>query len=57
MIKGLGRITGLDPAEPFFQYLPEDVRLDPRDAKFVDVIHTDSDSIFALGALGGGKTT
>ena len=32
---------GLDPAEPYFQYLPEHVRLDPTDAKFVDAVHTD----------------
>ncbi|XP_021494876.1 pancreatic lipase-related protein 2 [Meriones unguiculatus] len=38
----VGRITGLDPAEPCFQGLPELVRLDPSDAMFVDVIHTDS---------------
>lgn len=34
--------SGLDPAEPCFQGLPEEVRLDPSDAMFVDVIHTDS---------------
>ncbi|XP_046510957.1 pancreatic triacylglycerol lipase [Equus quagga] len=37
----VGRITGLDPAEPCFQGTPELVRLDPSDAQFVDVIHTD----------------
>ncbi|XP_058400367.1 pancreatic triacylglycerol lipase-like [Diceros bicornis minor] len=38
----IGRITGLDPAEPCFQSTPELVRLDPSDAQFVDVIHTDA---------------
>ncbi|XP_068244008.1 pancreatic triacylglycerol lipase-like [Palaemon carinicauda] len=48
-IPGLGRITGLDPAQPFFQHLPKTVRLDPSDANFVDVIHTDSESIWNIG--------
>ena len=33
--------TGLDPAGPYFEWLPPFVRLDPTDAQFVDVIHTD----------------
>ncbi|KAL0276804.1 UNVERIFIED_CONTAM: hypothetical protein PYX00_004295 [Menopon gallinae] len=48
-IKGLGRITGLDPAEPYFQEMPPMVRLDPTDANLVDVIHTDGKSILLLG--------
>ncbi|XP_008581536.1 PREDICTED: pancreatic triacylglycerol lipase-like isoform X2 [Galeopterus variegatus] len=42
----IGRITGLDPAEPYFQDTPELVRLDPSDAQFVDVIHTDASPFF-----------
>ena len=34
-------LKGLDPASPFYSYANVDVRLDPTDAKFVDVIHTD----------------
>ncbi len=45
----LGRITGLDPAEPLFQSMPEFVRLDPGDADFVDAIHTDAKSILMFG--------
>ncbi|XP_068114030.1 pancreatic triacylglycerol lipase-like isoform X2 [Hyperolius riggenbachi] len=40
--RGVARITGLDPAEPYFQDTPTEVRLDPSDATLVDVIHTDT---------------
>ncbi|XP_077682670.1 lipase member H isoform X1 [Eretmochelys imbricata] len=39
----LGRITGLDPAGPLFNGKPPEERLDPTDAQFVDVIHSDID--------------
>ncbi|KAI1297635.1 Pancreatic triacylglycerol lipase [Halotydeus destructor] len=41
-IKNIGRISGLDPGSPGFETLRPDERLDPTDAIFVDVIHTDS---------------
>jgi len=43
-------ITGLDPADPYFQYTDPSVRLDPTDAKFVDVMHTNGASILTLGS-------
>ncbi|KAJ8922074.1 hypothetical protein NQ315_008715 [Exocentrus adspersus] len=36
----LSRITALDPAGPLFTGVTEDDRLDPGDAEFVDVIHS-----------------
>ncbi|KAH9489615.1 Pancreatic lipase- protein 2 [Bulinus truncatus] len=47
-ISGLGRITGLDPAGPYFDYTDPVVRLDPTDAAFVDVIHTDIEADMAI---------
>ncbi|XP_034994005.1 inactive pancreatic lipase-related protein 1-like [Zootoca vivipara] len=41
-VPGVGRITGLDPAQPYFQGTPTEVRLDKSQADFVDIIHTDS---------------
>ncbi|XP_062567844.1 inactive pancreatic lipase-related protein 1-like [Saccostrea cucullata] len=41
-INKIGRITGLDPADPLYSGKPKDRHLDPNDATFVDVIHTDS---------------
>jgi len=45
----LGRITGLDPASPSHESLNPAVRLDESDAKFVDVIHTDTKTLFVKG--------
>ena len=39
----------MDPADPYFQGTDIKVRLDPSDADFVDVIHTDDSSILSLG--------
>ncbi|CAF3042763.1 unnamed protein product [Rotaria sp. Silwood2] len=45
----LSRITGLDPAGPYFESTDPRVRLDPSDARFVDIIHTDGQAHVQLG--------
>ncbi|XP_065173776.1 pancreatic triacylglycerol lipase-like isoform X2 [Atheta coriaria] len=41
-IKGIQRITGLDPTGPMFEKMPKEVRLDFNDAKYVEILHTDN---------------
>ncbi|KAF7205761.1 lipase member H [Nothobranchius furzeri] len=48
----IGRITGLDAAGPEFSYKPLEERLDPTDAQFVDVLHTDIDALGYKEPLG-----
>ncbi|BFZ16539.1 hypothetical protein BsWGS_19578 [Bradybaena similaris] len=48
-VSGLARITGLDPAGPYFENTDKTVRLDPTDAVFVDIIHSDAKNLLQLG--------
>ncbi|XP_073985644.1 pancreatic lipase-related protein 2 isoform X2 [Rhodnius prolixus] len=48
----LTRITGLDPAYPLYHGAGPRGRLDKRDAKFVDVIHTDGGELGFATPLG-----
>ena len=42
------RISGMDPAGPFFEDTDPILRLDPTDADYVDAIHTNAGTIFGL---------
>ncbi|XP_056013685.1 inactive pancreatic lipase-related protein 1-like [Ostrea edulis] len=46
--RGIGRITGLDPAGLNYERYDTKVKLDPSDANFVDVIHTDAASLLEM---------
>ncbi|XP_067940692.1 pancreatic lipase-related protein 2-like [Watersipora subatra] len=51
-VKRIGRISGLDPAELYFEGGKEVTRLEPRDAEFVDVIHSDGSAFLSSLGLG-----
>lgn len=55
VIKNLDRITGLDPAKPYFEDMPARFRLDRSDANFVEVIHTNSPRKFHPFGFGTAK--
>lgn len=42
-------VTGLDPAQPCFKADSPDIRLDPSDADFIDVIHTNGRILEKVG--------
>ena len=46
----VARITGLDPARPYFETLNHDAILEKSDALFVDVIHTNSGNLTHVSA-------
>jgi hypothetical protein len=49
----LGRVTGLDPAGPFFEgNADKNIGLNPSSASFVDILHTDSLELGTLRDLG-----
>lgn len=51
-VRGIGRITGLDPAEPDFKDTDLLVHLDKTDAEFVDIIHSDGSEFDYVSGFG-----
>ncbi|GFU66684.1 pancreatic lipase-related protein 3 [Trichonephila clavipes] len=49
-LPNLGRITGLDPAGPYFRNVANNVKLDTADATFVDVIHSNPSAVIDFGS-------
>lgn len=47
-------VPGLDPAGPLFEFQDPRARLDRSDAKFVDVIHSNGETLI-LGGLGAAQ--
>ncbi|XP_063361542.1 uncharacterized protein LOC134650516 [Cydia amplana] len=53
-LRNISRITGLDPAGPLFEFQDPRARLDRGDAAFVDVIHSNGETLI-LGGLGAAQ--
>ncbi|XP_063839461.1 uncharacterized protein LOC135088555 [Ostrinia nubilalis] len=53
-LRNISRITGLDPAGPLFEFQDPRARLDKSDAKFVDVIHSNGETLI-FGGLGAAQ--
>nr|CAD7414454.1 unnamed protein product [Timema poppensis] len=51
-ITGVARITALDPAQPLFEGFDNDVHIDPSDALFVEVLHTDAEPFLPFLGFG-----
>ncbi|KAL4708365.1 hypothetical protein ACJJTC_019601 [Scirpophaga incertulas] len=53
-LRNISRITGLDPAGPLFEFQDPRARLDRGDARFVDVIHSNGETLI-FGGLGAAQ--
>nr|CAD7452814.1 unnamed protein product [Timema tahoe] len=51
-ITEVGRITALDPAQPLFEGFDNEVHIDPSDALFVEVLHTDAEPFLPFLGFG-----